>query len=74
MKVQVDRSICVGHGRCQEFAPEVYTEDERGHCLIEREEIPPELEERARLGAGNCPEKAITIFEDEVRKSTDDAG
>ena len=74
MKVQVDRSICVGHGRCQVFAPEVYTEDERGHCLIEREEVPPELKERARLGAGNCPEKAITIFEDEVRESTDAAG
>ena len=74
MKVRVDRRVCVGHGRCQEFAPEVYTEDERGHCLIEREEISPELEERARLGAGNCPEKAITIFEDELRRSPGSAG
>ena len=64
MKVSVDRDACVGHGRCQEFAPEVYEEDERGHCLIALEEVPKEFETKARLGAGNCPEKAITIRED----------
>ena len=64
MKIRVDTDVCVGHGRCQEFAPEVYDEDERGHCLIRLEEVPPALQEKARLGAGNCPEKAITILED----------
>ena len=61
MKVRVDRQICVGHGRCYMAAPEIYQEDERGHCVIEREEVPQSLEEKARLGAENCPERAISI-------------
>lgn len=63
MKVRVDPEVCHGHGRCYELAPEVYGEDERGHCKILREEVPPELEEKARLGERNCPEGAIFIEE-----------
>ncbi len=63
MKVRVDKETCVGHGRCYEVAPEVFGEDERGHCLIVREEVPKELAEQARSGADNCPEKAISIEE-----------
>ncbi len=64
MKVRVDRQACEGHGRCYELAPEVYKEDERGHCSIEREQVSPELEDQARVGAQSCPEKAITIEAD----------
>ncbi|MEE8313553.1 MAG: ferredoxin [Myxococcota bacterium] len=63
MKVRVDKETCVGHGRCYEVAPEVFGEDERGHCLIVREEVPEKLAEQARYGADNCPEKAISIEE-----------
>jgi ferredoxin len=63
VKVRVDKGTCVGHGRCYEVAPEVFGEDERGHCLIVREEVPKELAEQARYGADNCPEKAISIEE-----------
>lgn len=65
MKVRVDRAVCVGHGRCYELAPEVFGEDERGHCLIEREEVRPGLERQARAAAQNCPEKAIAVEDDE---------
>ncbi len=61
MKVRVDREVCVGHGRCYELAPEVFGEDERGHCLIESEEVPPGLERQARAGEQNCPERAIAL-------------
>ena len=64
MKVRVDRNVCVGHGRCYELAPDVYGEDERGHCTILRETIPPELEKQARAGEENCPEGAIEIDEE----------
>lgn len=64
MRVKLDRSLCVGHGRCYELAPDVYAEDERGHCLVRRETIAPEHESQARLGAGNCPERALQIEED----------
>ncbi len=61
VRVRVDLEKCVGHGRCYVLAPEVFEEDERGYSVISREELPPELESRAALGAENCPEHAITI-------------
>ncbi len=64
MKIRVDRDRCVGHGRCYELAPNVFSEDDRGHCLIEQENVPPEFETQARVGVANCPEKAISATED----------
>jgi len=63
MKVSVDLSRCVGHGRCYELAPEVFGEDDRGYCRLIREVVPPDLEKLARLGEANCPEEAIAIEE-----------
>jgi ferredoxin len=62
--VRVHPERCVGHGRCYELAPEVYGEDERGHCRIARPAVPRELEARARLGAEACPESAIAVEEE----------
>jgi ferredoxin len=63
VKVRVDEGACVGHGRCYVLAPEVFEDDDRGHCVVARREVPPELEARARLGAENCPEQAIHLEE-----------
>jgi len=63
MRVKVDLARCVGHGRCYELAPEVFGEDDRGHCRLLHELVPPELEKLARLGEANCPEEAIAIEE-----------
>ena len=65
MKVRVDHERCMGHGRCYELAPEIFGEDERGYCHIESEAVAAGLEERARLGVVNCPEKALSILEDD---------
>jgi len=45
------------------LADEVFEADDRGHCLIPSEDVPPELEEKARVGEQNCPEHAISIEE-----------
>ena len=71
MKVRVEPEVCVGHGRCYELSPDVFGEDERGRCLIEREEVPPDLMQQARAGASACPEKAITILEDSPSREPD---
>ena len=63
MRVMLDLARCVGHGRCYEIAEEVFGEDERGHCVLLRLEVPPELEAKARQGAANCPERALEIEE-----------
>jgi ferredoxin len=54
----------VGHGRCYELAPKLFTDDERGHCEILDAEVPANLEQQARRGEANCPEGAIEIVED----------
>jgi ferredoxin len=64
MKVRVDPAKCEGHGRCFALAPEIFQEDDRSHCLIPNETVPPGLEAKARLGKLNCPEGAISIEEE----------
>lgn len=60
-RVTVDLAKCVGHGRCYEIAPEVFGEDERGHCKVLLDVLPPEQEKPALLAAANCPEDAIKL-------------
>ena len=66
MRVRVDGSKCQGHNRCYALAPGLFQVDELGNAH-ERNDgaVPPELEEKARLAVLNCPERAITISEEE---------
>ena len=61
MRVRVDAARCVGHGRCYVLAPDVFGEDERGHCVVLREDPGEALLEQARLGERSCPEDAIRV-------------
>ena len=63
MKLHVDLQLCTGHGRCYELAPELFDDDERGHCVLRAESVPLGLERKARLAEGNCPEGAIRLEE-----------
>ena len=64
MKVRLDRDRCRGHGRCYVLAPGVFEPDDDGYGFPTGEDVPAELREAARKGAGNCPEDAITITDD----------
>jgi len=64
-KLELDESICVGHGRCYALAPDVFGEDERGHCVLKQMEISAAQEEAASLGVNNCPEEALTLRREE---------
>ena len=61
MKVSVDPDLCVGHGRCYVLAPDVFTTDDFGHCEVLVSAPEGSLAEQARVGAENCPERAITV-------------
>ncbi|PZS38689.1 MAG: ferredoxin [Pseudonocardiales bacterium] len=61
MRVEVDPSVCEGHGQCNAVAPEIYDLDEGGYCLINNSEVPRDLESQAEQGALACPMLAITI-------------
>ena len=54
---------CTGHGRCAVMAGDVYRLDDNGYNVDRGGtiEVPPGLEESARLGVRVCPEGAITV-------------
>jgi ferredoxin len=61
VKVRVDPDLCVGHGRCYVLAPDVFGADDFGHCELLVDQVDGALAEQARVGAENCPERAITV-------------
>lgn len=62
MRIVFDADACVGHGRCYAVAPDVYDADDQGHCVLRFDgEVPAELVDAARTGAGNCPEGALVL-------------
>ena len=62
MRVHVDQERCEGHGRCYATAPDVFVADDigNGHEIGDGT-VPPELEQQARRGAANCPERAVIV-------------
>ena len=62
MKINFDRSLCVGHNRCYSLAPELFDVDDEGYAILLVDgDVPAELEAKATLAADNCPEYAISI-------------
>lgn len=64
-KVRVDLDLCVGHGRCYELAPEIFGEDERGHCRVLQARVDGERAKAAAHASDNCPEGAIFVEADD---------
>jgi len=65
MRVHVDADKCQGHNRCYAIAPELFDVDDLGYAHeLNDGVVPPDLEEKARLAAANCPELAIEIAEE----------
>ena len=61
MKIRVDKSMCMGHGRCYSLAPELFDADDEGHAILLQADVPAEQEGFARQAVANCPERAIAI-------------
>ena len=61
--LRLDAALCAGHGRCYVLAPDVFGEDERGHCVLLVEQVEGDLLSAARSGEQNCPEGAISLHE-----------
>src|SRR5580700_263777 len=64
MKIRVDPEKCQGHARCYGLAPEIFDVDDYGQASVIMDDVPPELQEKARLAVANCPEYAIEIIAD----------
>ncbi len=66
MKIKVEQEKCQGHNRCFTIAPDLFELDDLGYSHEVNEGIvPPGQEEKALLAVKNCPEKAISIVEED---------
>ncbi len=60
MRIRVDPDKCQGHARCYGLAPELFDVDDYGlSTAVDGGNVPPGLEDKARLAIANCPEYAI---------------
>ncbi|UZF45687.1 ferredoxin [Rhodococcus rhodochrous] len=66
MKVEIDGTLCSGHGRCFVLAEDVYRLDDEGYNADRDSiiEVVPGHEAAAELGMRNCPEGAIATVDD----------
>ena len=64
MRVHIDLEACTGHGRCYVLAPDVFDSDDVGHSVARIDQVPPELEDQARVAVANCAEQAISVTDD----------
>jgi len=64
MRLKVNPIMCEAHGMCAELLPELIRLDDWGYPIIERPEVPPELEDLARKAADACPTLALLLEKD----------
>lgn len=61
MKASIDDGRCRGHGVCTTICPEVFAMTDDGYAEAVLDEVPDELQERAREAAEACPENAVVL-------------
>jgi ferredoxin len=64
VKAFVDPDICIGCGVCETIAPNVFQLSDGGFAVVIVDEVPVGTEGDVRQAAEECPEGAISIFED----------
>ncbi|WP_348674554.1 ferredoxin [uncultured Abyssibacter sp.] len=65
MKIRIEKAACVGNARCAAVSAELFPLDEDGYIAVEEIDVPGGEEKLARRGARACPERIITIVEDD---------
>ena len=63
MKVVVDYDVCASNAVCMGIAPEVFEVRDDGFLYVLDENPGPDLQDRVRQAANNCPTGAITLEE-----------
>jgi ferredoxin len=65
LTIRIEKAQCVGNARCHAVAEHLYPLDQDGYVAIDGFAVAPGDELMARRGARACPERIITIVEDE---------
>ncbi|MEO3787252.1 ferredoxin [Actinocorallia sp. B10E7] len=60
-RVEVDHSVCAGHGRCYDLAPSVFEPDDDGFATVTGTSFGTDVLPELTAARRNCPEQAITV-------------
>jgi len=63
MKVVVDYDLCEANAVCMKHAPEVFRVEEDDTLTVLLEEVPPNLQDKAREAERLCPRQAIKLVD-----------
>jgi ferredoxin len=61
VKIIVTRSLCSGHARCANVAPDLFGLNDEGYIELDEINVPAGQEELARRGVRACPERALRL-------------
>ncbi|MFD9665113.1 ferredoxin [Rhodococcus sp. NPDC059968] len=59
--IAVDRDRCVGHGRCYDLHPQLFTTDDLGFAVVNSTPHDQSTLDAALDASLNCPERAISV-------------
>jgi len=65
MRVLIDGAKCQGNARCWAQAPELFVLNDEGYLESGEITVPPGDEPRATRAVRACPERALSIVDDE---------
>jgi ferredoxin len=65
MKIRIEKAACVGNARCAAVSETLFPLDDDGYIATDGFDVPEGLEKLARNGARACPERIITVVEDD---------
>jgi ferredoxin len=60
-RLRVNPIACEAHGLCAELLPELIRLDDWGYPIIERADVPAQLEPLARRAVDACPTLALLL-------------
>lgn len=63
MKVVVDYDLCEANAICMQQAPEIFRVEEDDTLTVLLEEVPGDLQDKARESERLCPRQAIKLEE-----------
>jgi len=65
VRIAIDAARCQGHNVCLGFIPDMLDVDRDGYPTVAGNgEVAPADAQIARQAADNCPEQAISVFDD----------
>ena len=73
MRVRADLDLCQGHAMCVEEAPEIFRVRERPHdhdqVEVRLDEVPEALRAKLEAAVRYCPNRVLSIVEDDASPS-----